>query len=108
VLPSALLPSAPSLLSLPPLSDSLSELQMSTSLLLSELLLPELPSELLSSVPPGALPLLGELLSSEAVCDIELLSELSLSLKGEIVEAPADTARGRLRSHEPKSEKSFV
>jgi hypothetical protein len=31
-----------------------------------------------------------------------------LSLKGEIVEAPADTARGRLRSHEPKSEKSFV
>ena len=83
MLPSALLPSAPSLLSLPPLSDSLSELQMSTSLLLSELLLPELPSELLSSVPPGALPLLGELLSSEAVCDIELLSELPLSLKGE-------------------------
>ena len=83
MLPSALLPSAPTLLSLPPLSDSLSELQMSTSLLLSELLLPELPSELLSSVPPGALPLLGELLSSKAVCDIELLSESSLSLKGE-------------------------
>ena len=101
MLPSALLPSAPSLLSLPPLSDSLSELQMGASSLMSELLLPEMPSELLPSVPPGALPLLGELLSSKAVCDIELLSESSLSLKGEIVEAPAVTARGRLRSHEP-------
>ena len=66
MLPSALLPSAPSLLSLPPLSDSLSELQMGASSLMSELLLPEMPSELLPSVPPGALPLLGELLSEQS------------------------------------------
>jgi hypothetical protein len=59
---------------------------------------------------PGTvlLPLLDELLSSEAICDIELLSEFPLSLKGENVEATADMASGRLWSHEPKSEKSFV
>ena len=46
--------------------------------------------------------------SGEAICDFELPTELPSSAKVEIVEAAASEAGGKLRSHEPKSERRIA